>query len=135
MKEEQQEGNSQPSPKQAVLFISCPGCNAVLAAGSKVCLLLSTRPFGEYLMCEGSDCISFTTASLLAYLSAAKIAHPSHTRRAVRRAATSCKGKARRRMQPHLQRKGKRGSEMMAGSRTLSCSNAMKALGMAALMR
>lgn len=53
MKEEQQEGNSQPSPKQTVLFISCPGCNAVLASGSKVCRFLSNRPFQEYLTCIG----------------------------------------------------------------------------------
>ena len=78
-------------------------------------------------------------ASLLyccpALTTAAGNAHTSFTRRAVKRAVTSCKGRARGQMQPPLHRKGRRGSGMMAGNGTLSGSNNTKALGIMPLMR
>ena len=68
-------------------------------------------------------------------LTTAENAHTLFTRRAVKRAVTSCKGRAKGQMQPPLHRKGRRGSGMMAGNGTLSGSNNTKALEMVPLMR
>ena len=93
-------------------------------------LLGALDVLGRCLMMPASlSCCSLTLAT------AAGLAHTLYMCRAVKRAVTSCKGRARGQWQPLLHRKGKKGSEMMAGNRTLSGSNNTKALGMVSLLR
>lgn len=50
MKTEQQEGKNQPSSKQPPLLLSCPGCNAIVASGSKVCPCTLSAPSKNALL-------------------------------------------------------------------------------------